>query len=158
MLFRNEESSLKLDIVNYEFPPDGGDPTSDDRNWLVLRATWNKEDGDVVKDSNSCLLTHELQSMTAGLKVLKAGIRDVYVSDFQEDFYFSLAAGGRGGNLCIRRVLLSAQHHGRGRHGRDYLHHGGAGAGGPDRRAGPALRKIPGPYVRRCRSSRLERR
>ena len=58
MLFRNEESSLRLDIVNYEFPPDGGDPTSDDRNWLVLRATWNKEDGDVVKDSNSCLLTH----------------------------------------------------------------------------------------------------
>mgnify|MGYP001371807683 CR=1 FL=1 len=55
MLFRNEESSLRLDIVNYEFPPDGGDPTSDDRNWLVLRATWNKEDGDVVKDSNSCL-------------------------------------------------------------------------------------------------------
>ena len=96
MLFRNEESSLKLDIVNYEFPPDGGDPTSDDRNWLVLRATWNKEDGDVVKDSNSCLLTHELQSMTAGLKVLKAGIRDVYVSDFQEDFYFSLAARAAG--------------------------------------------------------------
>ena len=52
MLFRNEESSLRLDIVNYEFPPDGGDPTSDDRNWLVLRATWNKEDGDVV----NCLL------------------------------------------------------------------------------------------------------
>lgn len=87
MLFRNEESSLRLDIVNYGFPPDGGDPTSDDRNWLVLRATWNKEDGDVVKDSNSCLLTHELQSMSAGLKVLKAGIRDVYVSDFQENFY-----------------------------------------------------------------------
>ena len=96
MLFRNEESSLKLDIVNYEFPPDGGDPTSDDRNWLVLRATWNKADGDGVKDSNSCLLTHELQSMTAGLKVLKAGIRDVYVSDFQEDFYFSLAARAAG--------------------------------------------------------------
>ena len=96
MLFRNEESSLKLDIVNYEFPPDGGDPTSDDRNWLVLRATWNKEDGDVVKDSNSCLLTHELQSMTAGLKVLKAGIRDHYVSDFQEDAYFSLSARAEG--------------------------------------------------------------
>ena len=96
MLFRNEESSLKLDIVNYEFPPDGGDPTSDDRNWLVLRATWNKEDGDVVKDSNSCLQTYELQSLTAGLKVLKAGIRDVYVSDFQEDFYFSLAARAAG--------------------------------------------------------------
>ena len=96
MLFRNEESSLKLDIVNYEFPPDGGDPTSDDRNWLVLRATWNKEDGDVEKAPHSSLLPFELQSLTAGLKVLKAGIRDVYVSDFQEDFYFSLAARAAG--------------------------------------------------------------
>ena len=74
MLFRNEESSLRLDIVNYEFPPDGGDPNSDDRNWLVLRATWNKEDGDVVKDSNSFL----------------------YVSDFQENFYFSVGARALG--------------------------------------------------------------
>ena len=94
MLFRNEEASLQLDIVNYEFPDAA--PGSEDSQWLVLRATWNKEDGDVVKDSNSCLLTHELQSMTAGLKVLKAGIRDVYVSDFQEDFYFSLAARAAG--------------------------------------------------------------
>ena len=61
MLFRNEESSLRLDIVNYEFPPDGGDPTSDDRNWLGLRATW-----------------------------------DVYVSDFQENFYFSVGARALG--------------------------------------------------------------
>ena len=38
MLFRNEESSLRLDIVNYGFPPDGGDPTSDDRNWQIGRA------------------------------------------------------------------------------------------------------------------------
>ena len=30
MLFKNEEASLKLDIVNYEFPADGGDPDSDD--------------------------------------------------------------------------------------------------------------------------------
>ena len=65
MLFQNEEASLKLDIVNYEFPADGGDPTSDDRNWLVLRCTWTGEDGTVVKDSNSCLLTYELREMTA---------------------------------------------------------------------------------------------
>ena len=96
MLFQGENNSLKLDVFNYELPADGGDPTSDDRNWLVLRATWNKEDGDVVKDSNSCLLTHELQSMSAGLKVLKAGIRDVYVSDFQENFYFSVGARALG--------------------------------------------------------------
>ena len=88
MLFRNDEASLQLDIVNYEFPY--ADPGSEDSQWLVLRATWRREDGDVVKDSNSCLQTFELQSMTAGLKVVKAGIRDLYVSDFQEDFYFSL--------------------------------------------------------------------
>lgn len=70
-------------------------PVTTGTGW-VLRATWNKEDGDVVKDSNSCLLTHELQSMSAGLKVLKAGIRDVYVSDFQENFYFSVGARALG--------------------------------------------------------------
>lgn len=91
MLFKNEESSLKLEIVNYEFPPDGGDPTSDDRNWLVLRATWMKDDGDVVIDSNGCLLTYELREMVAGLKVMNAGIKDAYASSFVEP-YFELAA------------------------------------------------------------------
>ena len=87
MLFKNEEASLRLDIVNYEFPADGGDPTSDDRNWLVLRCGWKDEDGNVVKDSNSCLLTYELREMTAGLKVLNAGIRDYYVSTFVEPYF-----------------------------------------------------------------------
>ena len=95
MLFKNEEASLKLDIVNYEFPADGGDPDSDDRNWLVLRATWTQEDGNVVKDSNSCLLTYELREMTAGLKVLNAGIKSEYASAFVEP-YFELAAQADG--------------------------------------------------------------
>lgn len=95
MLFQNEEASLKLDVVSYEFPPDGGDPTSDDRNWLVLRATWTNEDGDIVKDSNSCLLTYELQEMTAGLKVLNAGIKDHYESSFVEP-YFEVTAQTEG--------------------------------------------------------------
>ena len=86
MLFKNEESSLKLDIVTYEFPADGGDPTSDDRNWLVLRCTWTEEDN-VTKDSNSCLLTYELREMTAGLKVLNAGIKDEYASSFVEPYF-----------------------------------------------------------------------
>lgn len=94
MLFRNDEASLQLDIVNYEFPY--ADPGSEDSQWLVLRATWHREDGDVVKDSNSCLQTFELQSMTAGLKVVKAGIRDRYESDFQEGFYFSVSARAAG--------------------------------------------------------------
>ena len=88
MLFRNDEASLRLDIARYEFPD--VDPGSEDNNWLVVRSTWIDENGGLVKDSNSCLQTFELQSMTAGLKVVKAGIRDLYVSDFQEDYYFSL--------------------------------------------------------------------
>ncbi len=90
MLFREDASSLKLDIVNYELPYDGGDPTSDDRNWLVLRATWTQDDGNIIKDSNSCLLTYELREMTAGIKVLNVGIRPTYVSEFAEP-YFSLS-------------------------------------------------------------------
>ena len=100
MLFKNEEASLKLDIVNYEFPPDGGDPTSDDRNWLVLRATWTQEAGNVVKDSNSCLLTYELREMTAGLKVLNAGIKSEYASAFVEP-YFELAAQADGDDFQV---------------------------------------------------------
>ena len=95
MLFRNEESSLKLDIVNYELPADGGAPDSDDRNWLVLRCTWINEDGRILKDSNSCLLTYELQEMTAGLKVVKAGLKPRYESEFTEP-YFMLSADAEG--------------------------------------------------------------
>ena len=105
MLFKNEEASLKLDIVNYEFPPDGGDPTSDDRNWLVLRATWTQEDGNVVKDSNSCLLTYELREMTAGLKVLKAGIRDFYASSFVEPYFELTARATETGTFLVEVVF-----------------------------------------------------
>ncbi|MBR5471659.1 MAG: hypothetical protein IKU81_06070 [Oscillibacter sp.] len=91
MLFKNEEASLKLDIASYELPADGGAPDSDDRNWLVLRATWINEDGLLIKDSNSCLLTYELQEMTAGLKVVKAGLKQRYESEFTEP-YFMLSA------------------------------------------------------------------
>lgn len=99
MLFKNEDSSLQLDIVNYELPANGGDPASDDRNWLVLRCTWI-DDGDIIKDSNSCLLTYELQEMTAGLKVLNAGIKDSYESDFSEP-YFALAADAKGDDFQV---------------------------------------------------------
>ena len=100
MLFQGENNSLKLDVFNYELPADGGDPTSDDRNWLILRATYVDEDGDITKDSNSCLLTHELQEMTAGLKVLDAGIRDRYESSFTEP-YFTLTAQAEGEGFLV---------------------------------------------------------
>ena len=100
MLFQNEDVSLKLDIVNYEFPPDGGEADSDDRNWLVLRAAWTNEDGEIVIDSNSCLLTYELREMTAGLKVLNAGIKSEYASAFVEP-YFELAAQADGDGFQV---------------------------------------------------------
>ena len=100
MLFQGENNSLKLDVFNYELPADGGDPTSDDRNWLILRATYVDEDGDITKDSNSCLLTYELQEMTAGLKVLDAGIRDRYKSSFTEP-YFTLTAQAEGEGFLV---------------------------------------------------------
>ena len=105
MLFKNDSASLKLDIVNYEFPADGGAPGSDDRNWLVLRATWVNEEGGIVKDSNSCLMTYELREMTAGLKVLNAGIRDYYESLFAEP-YFSLTAQASGRSTFLVDVAF----------------------------------------------------
>lgn len=94
MLFKNDTSSLKLEILRYEFPADGGQPDSDDRNWLVMRGTYT--DGDLlIIDSNSCLMTYELREMNAGLKVLGAGIRDSYESAFTEP-YFELSAQAEG--------------------------------------------------------------
>lgn len=87
MLFKNDEASLNLEIVNYEISEDSGAPDSDDRNWLVLRGTYTDEDGLIIRDSNSCLLTSELKGLTAGLKVLKAGIRNSYDSDFSEPYF-----------------------------------------------------------------------
>lgn len=100
MLFKNEDVSLELHIVNYEFPASGGEAGSDDRNWLVLRCTWINEDGDIVKDSNSCLLTYELRDLAAGLKVLNAGVKDSYASDFV-DPYFEVAAQAEGENFRV---------------------------------------------------------
>jgi hypothetical protein len=90
MLFQNEDVSLKLEVLRYEFPADGGQYDSDDRNWLVMRGTYT-EDGLIIKDTNSCLLTYELQEMTAGLKVVNAGLKDRYESTFMEP-YFMLSA------------------------------------------------------------------
>jgi len=94
MLFQNESVSLRLDITAYELPEDaGGDP--EDRNWLVLRAVYTGEDGQVVKDSNACLLAGELEAMTAGLKVLNAGVKERYDSEFTLP-YFTLSAAAEG--------------------------------------------------------------
>lgn len=99
MLLKNETSSLKLDIVNYEFSQPEYGMNEYDRNWLLLRCTWT-EDGGVRKDSNACLLAQELLGMTAGLKVLSAGLRESYDSDFVESG-FSLSAEMAGDGFRV---------------------------------------------------------
>lgn len=96
MLFQSDDGSLRLEITGYELPEDaGGD--EEDRNWLLVRATWTGEGGLVVKDTNGCLLAGELEAMTAGLKVLRAGIRDRYDSDFTLPYFaLTVTAEGKG--------------------------------------------------------------
>lgn len=83
--FENEYAKLDLAIVCYEIS-DTFRASSDDANWLTIRATF-QEDELLLKDSNSCLLTYELQAMTAGLKVLGAGLKDSYDSDFSQPYF-----------------------------------------------------------------------
>ena len=96
MLFQNGDTSLKLELLRYEFPAGEGQPGTDDGNWLLLRGTYTDEDGRVIVDSQACLLTYELRELTAGLKVLRAGIKEEYESGFVEDAYFSLFAQSDG--------------------------------------------------------------
>lgn len=95
MLFKSDDASLKLEITQYELPAGTAGEDSDAPNWLVLRCTWIDEEGEIRKDSNSCLLTYELREMTAGLKVVCAGIRERYDSEFALP-YFALSAWEAG--------------------------------------------------------------
>lgn len=100
MLLKSEDASLKLEFVNYEFPEAGAGSDQFDRNWLLLRCTWVDEEGYTHKDSNVCLLAQELAGMNAGLKVLLAGIKDRYDSDFIEPD-FTLSAWAEGENFRV---------------------------------------------------------
>ena len=100
MILKNEDTSLKLEFVNYEFPEAGAGSDQFDRNWLLLRCTWVDEEGYTHKDSNACLLAQELAGMNAGLKVLLAGIKDRYDSDFIEPD-FTLSAWAEGENFRV---------------------------------------------------------
>ena len=100
MLLKSEDASLKLEFVNYEFPEAGAGSDQFDRNWLLLRCTWVDEEGYTHKDSNACLLAQELAGMNAGLKVLLAGIKDRYDSDFIEPD-FTLSAWAEGENFRV---------------------------------------------------------
>ena len=107
MLFRNDEASLKLEILRYEFPEGEGRPDSDDGNWLVLRGTYTTADGRVIVDSQACLLTYELRELTAGLKVLGAGVKDEYESGFVETPFFSVFAQSDGANAFTLDVSFA---------------------------------------------------
>lgn len=97
MLFQNDEASLNIEVVNYEFASGGAG--GDDLCWLVLRGTY-REDDLLVRDTNSCLLTYELRDLAAGLKVVRAGIRERYESDFAEP-YFALSAQAEGESFRV---------------------------------------------------------
>ena len=85
MLFQGEDSSLELTVAGYELQdPDG---SGDEKNWLVLRCTWHREDGSVRKDSCGCIRTYELTALNAGLKVLRAGLRNRFESELQEPWF-----------------------------------------------------------------------
>ena len=86
MLLKNENASIRLDFVSYEFPETEYGMDEYDKNWLQLRCTWVDEDGYTHKDSNACLLARALertenhtpvfpdgQSVLAGLTVEEIG-------------------------------------------------------------------------------------
>ena len=54
MLLKNENASIRLDFVSYEFPETEYGMDEYDKNWLQLRCTWVDEDGYTHKDSNAC--------------------------------------------------------------------------------------------------------
>lgn len=103
--FENDFSKLDLDIACYEFP-DTFRASSDDSNWLVMRATF-QEDDIFIKDSNSCLLTYELKEMTAGLKVLGAGLKTSYGSDFSEPYFLLRAWKNLDGDTFFMQVSFT---------------------------------------------------
>ena len=119
MLLKNENASIRLDFVSYEFPETEYGMDEYDKNWLQLRCTWVDEDGYTHKDSNACLLAQELAGMNAGLKVLAAGIKDRYDSDFISSQPVCLGGGRAVPGVYL---LLSAQHDGWRRYGGAELH------------------------------------
>ncbi|MGM9618549.1 MAG: hypothetical protein ACI3W8_01745 [Oscillospiraceae bacterium] len=92
MRFANEEKSLTITVKDYEFPERTGNAEEYDydANWLVLRGVY-REGRSERSFENSCLLTGELLALSAGLKLLAAGVRDSYESEFN-DPYFEVTA------------------------------------------------------------------
>ena len=90
MIFTDGEKTLKLQILGYEFPELSGKGSeySFEANWLVLRGTYTNEDGETAIFTKGCVLTYELTALAAELKVLAAGLKNGFVSDFEEPVLF----------------------------------------------------------------------
>ena len=72
MLLKNENASIRLDFVSYEFPETEYGMDEYDKNWLQLRCTWVDEDGYTHKDSNACLL-RRISACSPGRRVSCSG-------------------------------------------------------------------------------------
>ena len=88
MRFTNKDKSLTLNVVAYEFPElsDKGEDFSYDANWLVLHGEY-AEKGSVRSFDNSCLLTTELQGISAALKLIIGNVQDSFQSEFVDPYF-----------------------------------------------------------------------
>ena len=56
MLLKNENASIRLDFVSYEFPETEYGMDEYDKNWLQLRCTWVDEDIPIRTPTPACWL------------------------------------------------------------------------------------------------------
>ena len=98
MLLKNENASIRLDFVSYEFPETEYGMDEYDKNWLQLRCTWVDEDGYTHKDSNACLLAQEAvvraEEAVAGEIVTVARLSKAYAPPMQLIGKLYRASGG----------------------------------------------------------------
>ena len=88
MKFTNQDKSLTLTVTAYEFPEQagGGEEFSYDANWLVLHGEY--AEGRTIRSfDNACLLTTELQSISAALKLLVGNVQDSFQSEFIDPYF-----------------------------------------------------------------------
>lgn len=88
MRFVNKDKQLTLTVSGYEFPEQNGkgEDFNYDANWLVLHGEY-AENGSVRSFDNPCLLTTELQSISAALKLIIGNVQDSYQSEFTEPYF-----------------------------------------------------------------------
>ena len=88
MRFANKDKALTLSVTAYEFPEQEakGEDFNYDANWLVLHGEY-AEGGSIRSFDNSCLLTTELQSISAALKLIIGNVQDSFQSEFVDPYF-----------------------------------------------------------------------